>query len=111
MYHQLIVCFVSRQIFKGNSDNNSVVINSISKPVEARFVRFIPQSWKNSIALRVEVYGEVTGKLVTLLSMVGGFCRLAMEEFILYFSTSSMKKNTVLLTWFTNKYLTVQEQE
>ena len=50
-----------RQVFKGNRNNNSVVINSIPNPVEARYVRFIPQSWKNSIALRVEVYGEVTG--------------------------------------------------
>ncbi|XP_078359153.1 uncharacterized protein LOC144643701 [Oculina patagonica] len=48
------------KVFKGNRDNNSIVINSISNPTEARFVRFIPQSWKNSIAMRVEVYGEVT---------------------------------------------------
>jgi len=47
------------KVFRGNRDNNSVVINSISNPVEARFVRFIPKSWKNSIAMRVEVYGEV----------------------------------------------------
>jgi len=47
------------KVFKGNKNNNSVVINSISNPVEARFVRFIPQTWKNSIAMRVEVYGEV----------------------------------------------------
>lgn len=54
----------SLQVFRGNRDNNTVVINSIKNPVEARFVRFIPQSWKNSIAMRVEVYGEVTGTLI-----------------------------------------------
>jgi len=48
------------KVFKGNRNNNSVVINSISNPVQARFVRFISQTWKNSIAMRVEVYGEVT---------------------------------------------------
>ncbi|KAJ7392315.1 hypothetical protein OS493_011972 [Desmophyllum pertusum] len=47
------------KVFKGNRNNNSVVINSLSHPMEARFVRFIPQSWKSSIAMRVEVYGEV----------------------------------------------------
>ena len=57
--------FFSSQVFKGNRDNNSVAINSISNPVEARFVRFIPQTWKNSIAMRVEVYGEVTGKSIS----------------------------------------------
>ena len=56
---------LSLQVFKGNRDNNSVVINSITNPTEARFVRFIPQSWKNSIAMRVEVYGEVTGKFIS----------------------------------------------
>ncbi|XP_022791959.1 uncharacterized protein LOC111331165 isoform X2 [Stylophora pistillata] len=48
------------KVFNGNRDNNTIAINSIKNPVEARFVRFIPQSWKNSIAMRVEVYGEVT---------------------------------------------------
>ena len=50
------------QVFNGNKDNNAVVINSILYPFEARFVRFLPQSWKNSIALRVEVYGEAVGE-------------------------------------------------
>ena len=54
----------SSQVFKGNKNNNSVVINSILNPVEARFVRFIPQTWKNSIAIRVEVYGEVAGERI-----------------------------------------------
>ena len=57
--------FFSSQVFKGNKNNNSVVINSISNPVEARFVRFIPQTWKNSIAMRMEVYGEVIGKFIS----------------------------------------------
>lgn len=56
------------KVFKGNRDNNSVIINSIANPVEAKFVRFMPQSWKNSIALRVEVYGEVTEPDLTVLT-------------------------------------------
>lgn len=56
------------KVFKGNKDNDTIVINSILNPVEARFVRFIPQSWKNSIAMRVEVYGEVVEPDLTSLT-------------------------------------------
>lgn len=58
------------QVFKGNRDNNSVVINSLPNPIKAKYVRFIPQSWKNSIALRVEVYGEVTGLLLSFVCVL-----------------------------------------
>lgn len=40
-----------------------MVLNRIPQPVLARFVRIRPQTWKNGIALRFELYGcQITGK-------------------------------------------------
>ncbi|XP_048578674.1 uncharacterized protein LOC5512447 [Nematostella vectensis] len=46
------------KVFEGNTDNNIVVLRSLSEPVEARFVRFQPKTWRNTIAMRAEVYGN-----------------------------------------------------
>ncbi|EDO40741.1 predicted protein, partial [Nematostella vectensis] len=48
-------------VFEGNTDNNTVVLRSLSEPVEARFVRFQPKTWRNTIAMRAEVYGNFAG--------------------------------------------------
>ncbi|XP_041724435.2 coagulation factor V isoform X1 [Coregonus clupeaformis] len=48
---------VSKQNFPGNTDNNSHVKNYIYPPIFSRFIRVIPQSWKNSITLRIELLG------------------------------------------------------
>lgn len=51
------------QIFHSNADATEVVLNRIPQPVLARFVRIRPQTWKNGIALRFELYGcQITGK-------------------------------------------------
>ncbi|KAF3857212.1 hypothetical protein F7725_009071 [Dissostichus mawsoni] len=44
-------------IFHGNTDPTEVVLNRVPQPVLARFVRIRPQTWKNGIALRFELYG------------------------------------------------------
>ncbi|KAJ3592136.1 hypothetical protein NHX12_007265, partial [Muraenolepis orangiensis] len=44
-------------VFHGNSDPTEVVLNRIFQPVLARYVRIRPQTWKNGIALRFDVYG------------------------------------------------------
>lgn len=63
-----IVCL---QIFHGNTDATEVVLNRIPQPVLARFVRIRPQTWKNGIALRFELYGcQITGQ-TDLLSSLG----------------------------------------
>uniref|UniRef100_A0A8C6VXR1 Neuropilin n=1 Tax=Nothobranchius furzeri TaxID=105023 RepID=A0A8C6VXR1_NOTFU len=47
----------NHKIFHANTDPAEVVLNRIQQPVLARFVRIRPQTWKNGIALRFELYG------------------------------------------------------
>lgn len=47
----------NHKIFHANTDPSEVVLNRIPQPVLARFVRIRPQTWKNGIALRFELYG------------------------------------------------------
>ncbi|XP_030641950.1 neuropilin-2b isoform X2 [Chanos chanos] len=47
----------NQKVFHANSDPTEVVLNRIPQPVLARFVRIRPQTWKNGIALRFELYG------------------------------------------------------
>uniref|UniRef100_A0A4W5KUV5 Coagulation factor V n=1 Tax=Hucho hucho TaxID=62062 RepID=A0A4W5KUV5_9TELE len=43
--------------FPGNTDNNGHVKNYIYPPIFSRFIRVIPQTWKTSITLRIELLG------------------------------------------------------
>ncbi|XP_035668989.1 uncharacterized protein LOC118411085 [Branchiostoma floridae] len=45
------------QVFPGNIDMILPVTNLLDKPVDARYVRFVVQSWHNGIAMRVEIVG------------------------------------------------------
>ncbi|CAB1452822.1 unnamed protein product [Pleuronectes platessa] len=47
----------SMAIFHANTDPAEVVLNRVPQPVLARFVRIRPQTWRNGIALRFELYG------------------------------------------------------
>ena len=47
----------SEREFSGNSDGNTVVVNDVSPPIVARYVRLYPQTYHVRIALRWEVYG------------------------------------------------------
>uniref|UniRef100_A0A3P8X163 Neuropilin n=1 Tax=Cynoglossus semilaevis TaxID=244447 RepID=A0A3P8X163_CYNSE len=47
----------NHKVFHANVDATEVVLNRIQQPVLARFVRIRPQTWKNGIALRFELYG------------------------------------------------------
>ncbi|XP_047211053.1 neuropilin-2a isoform X1 [Girardinichthys multiradiatus] len=47
----------NHKIFHANTDPAEVVLNRVRQPVLARFVRIRPQTWKNGIALRFELYG------------------------------------------------------
>uniref|UniRef100_A0A8C9UZR0 Neuropilin n=1 Tax=Scleropages formosus TaxID=113540 RepID=A0A8C9UZR0_SCLFO len=47
----------NHKVFHANTDPSEVVLNRIPQPILARFVRIRPQSWKNGIALRFELYG------------------------------------------------------
>ncbi|XP_078696172.1 uncharacterized protein LOC144924635 isoform X2 [Branchiostoma floridae x Branchiostoma belcheri] len=43
--------------FPGNTDRNTPVTNLLDSPIDARYVRFLPQSWKTHMSMRVEVLG------------------------------------------------------
>ncbi|XP_061745389.1 neuropilin-2a isoform X4 [Nerophis ophidion] len=47
----------NHKVFHANTDPAEVVLNRVPQPVLARFVRIRPQTWKNGIALRFELYG------------------------------------------------------
>ncbi|XP_078667410.1 uncharacterized protein LOC144909212 [Branchiostoma floridae x Branchiostoma belcheri] len=47
----------SDKFFTGNTDTENPVTNLLSHPVNARYVRFNPQSWHHRIAMRVEILG------------------------------------------------------
>ncbi|KAM9820723.1 neuropilin-2a [Neosynchiropus ocellatus] len=47
----------NHKTFHANTDPAEVVLNRVPLPVLARFVRIRPQTWKNGIALRFELYG------------------------------------------------------
>ena len=48
---------ISRQVFIGNSDRNTVKGNVFDPPMKARYVRIYPTAWVNHISLRAEFYG------------------------------------------------------
>ncbi|XP_072028746.1 uncharacterized protein [Amphiura filiformis] len=47
----------NNQTFVGNTDQNTVVTNLFSTPVEARFIRILPTAWHEHISFRFEVVG------------------------------------------------------
>ena len=53
----LLFGLYSFQILNGNTDQKTVKEVSLYKHVEARFLRFRPETWTGSICMRVEVYG------------------------------------------------------
>eukprot|EP00058_Branchiostoma_floridae_P006900 XP_002592388.1 hypothetical protein BRAFLDRAFT_67253 [Branchiostoma floridae] len=45
------------QVFPGNADRNTIVTNLLDNPVDARYVRFVVQSWTWHVTMRVEILG------------------------------------------------------
>ena len=64
----LVHCITNEvQLFVGNVDSNELVSrNYFPEPVMAHFIKFYPQKWHIFIALRVELYGCVTGNSSSL---------------------------------------------
>ncbi|XP_067903750.1 coagulation factor V [Heterodontus francisci] len=48
---------LKKKVFKGNVDSKSQVQNTFDPPIFAQYLRIIPQTWQQNIALRVEVLG------------------------------------------------------
>ena len=46
---------IDGKTFTGNSDKNSKVITTFSKPVRARYIRIYPQAWKSHISMRADM--------------------------------------------------------
>jgi len=44
-------------VYDANSDRNSVIVNTLIQPIEARFIRIYPETWYGYIAMRTELYG------------------------------------------------------
>lgn len=57
IYHVIEDFYGNPHIFSGSVDSNTAVKNVFNKPVEAKFVRFYPLSWEQTISLRVEIFG------------------------------------------------------
>ncbi|XP_022805740.1 lactadherin-like isoform X1 [Stylophora pistillata] len=47
----------SAKVFYGNKNSDTVVHNSLSPPIIARYIRLIPVEWHNHISMRAEIYG------------------------------------------------------
>ncbi|XP_028411631.1 lactadherin-like, partial [Dendronephthya gigantea] len=45
------------KVFKGNTDRNSIVHNTVIPRISARFIRIHPTAWNKHISMRVEFYG------------------------------------------------------
>ncbi|CAH1240852.1 EDIL3 [Branchiostoma lanceolatum] len=47
----------SDKVFAGNTDRNTHVTNVLDYPIDARYVRFVVQSWHYKISMRTEILG------------------------------------------------------
>ncbi|XP_066270085.1 EGF-like repeat and discoidin I-like domain-containing protein 3 [Branchiostoma lanceolatum] len=52
------------QVFPGSAGRNIPVTNLLNNPVDARYVRFLPQTWYGRISMRAEVVGCDTNAVV-----------------------------------------------
>ena len=53
--------FLHLQVFNGNSDQNSIVVNTLDPPIMARFIRVQPVKYYGWMSLRMELYGCRSG--------------------------------------------------
>ncbi|XP_078381198.1 retinoschisin-like [Oculina patagonica] len=45
------------KVYQASNDQNTVVLNTLDAPIEARFIRVHPQQWHGHISMRMELYG------------------------------------------------------
>ena len=48
---------IHSQVYDANSERNSVIVNTLIQPIEARFIRIYPETWYGYISMRTELYG------------------------------------------------------
>ena len=67
----------SERVFTGNNDRNTVVEHVLDTAVAARYVRAHPQTWREAMSMRWEVYGCDIGKI--LLTLPTSVCSLPLK--------------------------------
>lgn len=55
--HSLGTLFTLHQVFEGNADSQGEVSNAFIPPIIARYIRVMPQSWHQRMALKVALVG------------------------------------------------------
>ncbi|TFJ98659.1 tudor domain-containing protein 7 [Platysternon megacephalum] len=45
------------KVFGGNENSSGQVKQFLNPPIFSRFIRIVPKTWNQSIALRVELFG------------------------------------------------------
>ncbi|CAH3014709.1 unnamed protein product [Porites evermanni] len=53
--------YQNSKVFNGNTDRNTVVLNILHPPVDARYVRAHPKTWRGHISMRMELLGCPSG--------------------------------------------------
>ena len=69
------------KVYQANSDQNTVVVNTLESPIEERFIRLHPQQWYGHISMRMELYGcgLVTGMMWLKKTKYFRICNLQMK--------------------------------
>ena len=57
MLRYYLLTFSSFQVFEANEDSDTVVLNKLSQPITASYIRLLPIEWHNHISMRIEIYG------------------------------------------------------
>eukprot|EP00058_Branchiostoma_floridae_P006889 XP_002592377.1 hypothetical protein BRAFLDRAFT_67238 [Branchiostoma floridae] len=70
------------QVFPGNVDVSLPVTNLLNNSVDARYVRFVVQSWHNRIAMRVEIAGCNTKTCLLTKHVEGGTLTWDLPKFV-----------------------------
>uniref|UniRef100_A0A8C9FGM0 Coagulation factor V n=1 Tax=Pavo cristatus TaxID=9049 RepID=A0A8C9FGM0_PAVCR len=56
--HTLKFYILYLQVFSGNENSSGHVKHFFNPPILSRFIRIVPKTWYNGIALRVELFGS-----------------------------------------------------
>ncbi|ESO99798.1 hypothetical protein LOTGIDRAFT_141492 [Lottia gigantea] len=62
------------KIFSGNYDSETPVTNIFQTPIRTRYLRILPQTWYNKIALRMEIHGCYQSYSSKFHFIIGMYC-------------------------------------
>ncbi|XP_019614394.1 PREDICTED: lactadherin-like [Branchiostoma belcheri] len=56
----------SEKVFPGNTDRSTPVMNLLATDIDARYVRFVIQTWHNHVSMRAEILGcNIDGRFLS----------------------------------------------